>query len=261
LEGQAAPAKKISGFVIEGSSAGGHNAPPRGQVQLNARGEPIYGPKDVPDLDRFRQLGYPFWLAGSYGAPGKLEEAMQLGATGIQVGTPFAYCEESGMDPELRLQVLRLVKEGKVDVYTDPLASPTGFPFKVVAVEGSVSSDAVNQARRRVCDIGLLRQAYQRPDGTVGYRCASEPVDDYVRKGGELEDTEGRKCVCNGLLSTIGLGQVNRDGTVEPPLITAGDSLAGLNVFLGPDSLVYTAADVVRILTAKAPNPLAVLQV
>jgi NAD(P)H-dependent flavin oxidoreductase YrpB (nitropropane dioxygenase family) len=252
---------KISGFVIEGSSAGGHNAPPRGQVQLNARGEPIYGPKDVPDLDRFRQLGYPFWLAGSYGAPGKLEEAMQLGATGIQVGTPFAYCEESGMDPELRLQVLRLVKEGKVDVYTDPLASPTGFPFKVVAVEGSVSSDAVNQARRRVCDIGLLRQAYQRPDGTVGYRCASEPVDDYVRKGGELEDTEGRKCVCNGLLSTIGLGQVNRDGTVEPPLITAGDSLAGLNVFLGPDSLVYTAADVVRILTAKAPNPLAVLQV
>ncbi len=239
---------KITGFIVEGSSAGGHNAPPRGQMQLNERGEPVYGPRDLPDLERFRQLGYPFWLAGSYWRPGKLEEALGMGATGIQVGTPFAFCEESGIEPDLKRQVLRQVLDGKIDVVTDPLASPTGFPFKIVSLVGSASSPHVDQMRERVCDIGLLRQAYVRPDGTVGYRCASEVVNDYVRKGGKVEDTEGRKCICNGLLSTIGLGQTSRSGAVEPPLVTAGDSLADLKAFLKPGCLSYTASDVIQIL-------------
>jgi len=239
---------KITGFIVEGSTAGGHNAPPRGQMQLNERGEPIYGPRDLPDMERFRQLGYPFWLAGSYWGPGKFEEALAMGATGIQVGTPFAFCEESGVDPELKQEVLRQVCDGKIDVVTDPLASPTGFPFKIVSLEGTVSSDEVVEKRARVCDVGLLRQAYLKPDGTVGYRCASEAINDYVRKGGKVEDTEGRKCICNGLLSTVGLGQTDRSGNVEPPLVTAGDSLAYLKNFLTPGSLSYTAEDVIRIL-------------
>lgn len=244
---------KITGFVVEGSSAGGHNAPPRGQVQLNERGEPIYGSRDLPDFERFRELGYPFWLAGSYWGPGMLDEALKVGATGIQVGTPFAFCEESGVAPELKEEVLRLVRDGEVDVFTDPLASPTGFPFKIVKVEGSASSPDVDQMRERVCDIGLLRQAYMKPDGSVGYRCASEAINDYVRKGGKVEDTEGRKCICNGLLSTIGLGQTLSTGGVEPPLVTAGDSLAYLKYFLKPDSLSYTAADVIQILLQPCP--------
>ncbi|HEX9045707.1 MAG TPA: nitronate monooxygenase, partial [Verrucomicrobiae bacterium] len=38
----------VNGFVVEGETAGGHNAPPRGALQLNEQGEPIYGPRDVP---------------------------------------------------------------------------------------------------------------------------------------------------------------------------------------------------------------------
>lgn len=241
---------RITGFVIEGSTAGGHNAPPRGPMKLNDRGEPIYGPRDEPDLERFRELGYPFWLAGSYGGPGALERAQQQGATGIQVGTPFAYCDESAVDPVIKRQVLEHVRIGKIEVHTDPLASPTGFPFKVVAAEDTISLPEIYEARCRICDIGLLRQAYLRPDGTIGYRCASEPVDDYVRKGGTLEDTEGRVCICNGLFSTVGLGQVDSEGRIEPALITAGDSLSDLALFLQPDSLSYNAAHVVEILTS-----------
>jgi len=251
---------KITGFIVEGSTAGGHNAPPRGQMQLNERGEPIYGPRDLPDMERFRQLGYPFWLAGSYWGSGKFEEALAMGATGIQVGTPFAFCEESGVDPELKQEVLRQVCDGKIDVVTDPLASPTGFPFKIVSLEGTVSSDEVVEKRARVCDVGLLRQAYLKPDGTVGYRCASEAINDYVRKGGKVEDTEGRKCICNGLLSTVGLGQTDRSGNVEPPLVTAGDSLAYLKNFLTPGSLSYTAEDVIRILIPGVPEAVDALQ-
>src|ERR1019366_475070 len=84
----------VDGFVIEGPTAGGHNAPPRGPLHVNEKGEPVYGPKDKVDTAAFRKLGLPFWLAGSYADPNKLKEALAEGATGIQVGTVFAYCEE-----------------------------------------------------------------------------------------------------------------------------------------------------------------------
>ena len=34
---------KVDGFVVEGATAGGHNAPPRGALKLDANGEPVYG--------------------------------------------------------------------------------------------------------------------------------------------------------------------------------------------------------------------------
>jgi nitronate monooxygenase len=62
---------------------------------LNSRGEPVYGDRDRVDLDRMRALGLPFWLAGGYGSPEKLEEALSLGAAGVQVGTAFLLCPEA----------------------------------------------------------------------------------------------------------------------------------------------------------------------
>jgi nitronate monooxygenase len=72
----------VDGFVVEGPTAGGHNAPPRGNLQLNARGEPIYGLRDSPDLRVIADLGRPFWLAGSYGDPQRVVEALEAGAAG-----------------------------------------------------------------------------------------------------------------------------------------------------------------------------------
>jgi nitronate monooxygenase len=43
---------RVDGFIIEGPTAGGHNAPPRGPAERNARGEPVYGTKDEVDLDK-----------------------------------------------------------------------------------------------------------------------------------------------------------------------------------------------------------------
>lgn len=236
----------VNGFVVEGETAGGHNAPPRGPLQLNENGEPIYGPRDVPDLEKIRELGLPFWLAGSYGQPGKLAEAIRLGATGIQVGTAFAFCEESGISAELKQQAIQLSCEGKARVFTDPLASPTGFPFKVVQLPGTQSDRHANEKRTRVCDLGYLRHAYRAPDGRVGYRCPAEPAEDYVRKGGRLEDTKGRLCACNGLVATGGLAQLRSDGRVELPLVTAGNDVARIAEFLSPGRDSYSAAEVVH---------------
>ncbi len=235
----------VDGFVVEGSSAGGHNAPPRGQMQLNEKGEPVYGVRDLPEIEKIRDLGLPFWLAGAYGSPERLAEARQLGAQGVQLGTPFAYCSESGMTDELKTRVVRESIGARVDVFTDPKASPTGFPFKVVQVAGSVSEQEVRQARRPVCDLGVLRRAYRRDDGTVGFRCPSEPRDAFLRKGGEAVESEGRTCICNGLLATIGLGQMHDTGT-EPPLLTAGEGVNELRRFIRDGETSYSAADVLQ---------------
>ena len=91
----------IEGFIIEGSTAGGHNAAPRGKMTFNDRQEPVYGPRDQANLSAFRKFGLPFWLAGNYGSAEGLKYAIDEGATGIQAGTAFALCKESGLLPEV----------------------------------------------------------------------------------------------------------------------------------------------------------------
>lgn len=243
---------RVDGFVVEGPTAGGHNAPPRGPLQLSASGEPIYGPRDLPDLQKIRALGLPFWLAGAYAQPEKLAEAIRLGASGIQVGTAFAFCEESGIHPELKHRALQKSKQGQARVFTDPLASPTGFPFKVLDLEGTLSDQNLYAARTRICDLGYLRQPYRKEDGGLGYRCSSEPLDDFVRKGGNGSDSLGRKCVCNGLVATIGLGQVQFARDEERALVTAGNDVAQIARFLKPGRESYTAAEVIQYLMQNA---------
>lgn len=234
---------RIDGFIIEGPTAGGHNAPPRGATAYNDAGEPIYGERDVVDLQQVRELRLPFWLAGGTGTPDQLAHALSEGAAGIQVGTLFAYCDESGFDRTLKANTLQAVQRGDVHVFTDPRASPTGFPFKLVEVGHS----SHNSVRERLCDLGYLRTAYRRDDARIGYRCPAEPVADFVRKGGKAEDTVGRQCICNGLVAAIGLPQRRRDGSTERPLVTSGNALLAMGKFL-QSRTSYSARDVVNFL-------------
>ena len=238
---------QVNGFIVEGETAGGHNAPPRGPLQIDAQGEPIYGARDVADLQKIRERGLPFWLAGSQARPEKLVEALRLGAAGIQVGTAFAFCAESGVTDGLKREVIRASRSGSVRVFTDPVASPTGFPFKIAQVAGTLSDDALYAARERICDLGYLRQPYRKDDGSIGYRCAAEPAGSYALKGGSVADLAGRKCLCNGLAATVGLGQ-SRNGAPELALVTAGNEVSDLARLLQPGRENYSAEDVVRYL-------------
>ena len=236
---------RVDGFVVEGPTAGGHNAPPRGKLQLNEAGEPIYGERDKVDLEKMRELGLPFWLAGGYGTAEKLREALLAGATGVQVGTAFAFCAESGLRDDYKQALLKKAISGETKIFTDPLASPTGYPFKVAELEGTVSEREDYLARPRICDLGYLREAYRTAAGTIDYRCAGEPVTLYVSKGGKVENTVGRKCLCNALLANIGHPQVRGGKYVERGLVTSGDDLSEIPSFLPPNRPVYNAADVI----------------
>ncbi len=239
---------KVDGFIVEGASAGGHNAPPRGPLQLQENGEPSYGPKDKVDLSRIKDLGLPFWVAGSCADPATLRKMKVEGAQGIQAGTLFAFCEESGLAEDIKRAVRRKAARGEALVFTDPFASPTRFPFKVVRLEGTVSEPDTYEERPRMCDLGYLQEIYCRGDGTLGNRCAAEPVADYLKKGGDREETEGRKCLCNALLANIGLPQVRRSGYSEKPLVTSGDGVNEIARFLENGKTSYTAREVVRYL-------------
>lgn len=93
----------------------------------------MYGPRDDVDLEKLAALGLPFWLAGGYDTPAGLAAARAAGAAGIQVGTAFALCRESGIEPGIKQKLLRQARDGTLDVRNDPRASPAGFPFKVAS--------------------------------------------------------------------------------------------------------------------------------
>lgn len=245
---------KVDGFVIESPTAGGHNAPPRGKTALDASGQPVYGERDRVNLAELRQLGVPFWLAGGYGSAEKLREALDQGAQGVQVGTAFAFSEESGLRHDLKKMLVAQAARGTANVFTDPLASPTGFPFKVAQLAGTYSDPGVAAARTRICDMGYLREAYWTHDGQIAYRCAAEPEASYVAKGGKIEDCAGRKCLCNALLANIGHPQTRRDGVAEPPLVTVGDDVNNVAAFLRNGAESYSAAAVVLSLMRGAAS-------
>lgn len=242
------PRTRPFGLVVEGPTAGGHNAPPRGPRRTDELDQPVYDDRDEVDLQRVAALDVPFWLAGSYGTPTGLRDALGAGATGVQVGTAFAYSAESGMDAPYKRQVLEALAEGTLEVRTDWRASPTGFPFKVVQLPGTISDPEVAERRKLVCDLSYLRTPYKTDKGEVDYRCPAEPVAVYTgRKGGRKENTEGRRCLCNGLLATAGLPQRRPKGTVEPPIVTSGDDFTTVSFLMSrlpADQEFYSAKDV-----------------
>src|SRR3989338_2724139 len=129
----------IQGFIIELPTAGGHNAPPREKGVFDNTGQPVYGKKDEVNFQKINDLGIPFWMAGSFASPEGLTKAQKLGAFGIQAGSIFALSEDSGMNPYYRAMMRRRGYRSELSVRTDPTASPTGFPFKVPQILGTIS--------------------------------------------------------------------------------------------------------------------------
>jgi len=243
------PEGSIYGFVVEEPTAGGHNAPPRSK---NEDGLKVYGPKDEVDYPKIASCGLPFWIGGSKASPEKLKWALSVGAAGIQAGSIFALCEESGMNPRIRAEIRRLGFGNELIVKTDMRISPTGFPFKVVKLDGTLSEPEVYKARNRICNQGALATLYERPDGTIGYRCPAEPREKFVSiKGGDTSETEGRGCLCNALIKACVYGDER-----EPPVITLGDDVSFLPALMAHAGSSYSAEDAINyLLGTLKPKP------
>ena len=239
------PDGSVYGFVVEEPTAGGHNAPPRTPViGDDGRRILVYGSKDEVDYDAITKIGLPFWIGGG---SKRLSWAKQKGAKGIQAGSIFALCNQSGMEPGLRQQARRLGFQGELQIRTDMRISPTGFPFKVACIPGTLADKNVMEERPLVCNQGALVTPFEKPDGSIGYRCPSEATAPFLVKGGRLEETEGRGCVCNGLLSTCGM---NSDPN-EPAVVTLGDNCDFLRLLMKDENDFYNVADAIKYLLSQ----------
>jgi nitronate monooxygenase len=181
--------------------------------------------------------------------------ARATGATGVQTGSVFALAEESGMRPDYRSAILKELRNGTDDaaLVRTTMFSPTGFSFKVVQLKDTLADQQVYESRRRVCDIGLLQQVgLSKPgeDGvrTLFQRCAAAPVEGYIHKRGLERNTEDRRCLCNGLLACVGLGQVKHlqgEWKEEPAIVTLGNHLDGIRRLSRQGQTHYWVKDVV----------------
>lgn len=232
----------VDGFIVEGPVAGGHNAGPRGWSPTSNE-EPTYSARDEVNLDRIIKLGLPFWLAGGMDHPEAIIEAQEKGAVGIQVGTAFAFCSDSGMEPSVRKRAIAAALAENLNTKTEGRGSPTGFPFKTLDLEGTEGARDANLRERQTCMHGYLRSAFKKEDGSLGWRCAAEPMKDYVRKGGESVESPDRRCLCNGLLATAGHAQSMKGGGIELPLVTSG-TIRFVERFMGEKD-DYDANDVI----------------
>ena len=239
---------KPDGYVIEGHVAGGHNAPPRNRKSIDDEGNPVYTEQDEPDLVKVLNSGSPFWMAGGYATADKVKEAIAKGAQGVQVGSLFALADESGFTAELKKEVIDALTSDQLTVKTDGSASPTGFPFKVAVLPQSLSDDSAYEKRNRICDLGYLRTPFERENGGVGYRCPSEPLKTYEFKKGNVAEAQHSQCLCNALMSNIGLGQLRPDGRRELPLITLGSDLSGPTTLANMHPNGWKAKDVIDFL-------------
>jgi nitronate monooxygenase len=243
------------GFIIEHHTAGGHNAPPQGPLVKDSEGQPQYSAEDEPDLAAIRDAGLPFWMAGGYSNHAQYKQALAFGATGVQIGSNFALSQDSGLKPAYKSAILDEIKKGTADadLVKTTMFSPTGFPFKVAQLAGTLADESVYEDRMRVCDIGLLQQrGLSKPaeDGSrrLFMRCSAAPVNGFVSKRGLEFNTEERRCLCNGLLSTVGLGQIvkkNGGTEEEPAIVTLGNNLDGIRRLSRNGQAQYWAKDVI----------------
>ena len=246
---------RVDGFIDRGTDGRRpQRAAARRAATYNEIGEPIYGERDVVDLAKMAELGLPFWLAGGAGSPEGLRAALARPAPpASRSGRSSRTATSRASRSTYKRSVLEHALTGDVTVYTDPSASPTGYP-----VQGGGLARERGRPRRgakRVCDLGYLRVAYKTAEGKVGLSLRrSEPVDQYVKKGGAEPRPTGRRCLCNALMSNIGLAQVREGGIEEPPLLTSGDDLLAIGAFLRGRTH-YSAADVLDyLLGTKRPD-------
>lgn len=214
------------GYIMENHFAGGHNAPPMGG-EAPAPGKPyVYSERDELNTAAMKKLGVRYWVAGDQASPQKLREALEHGARGVQLGSVLALADESNVLPQYRQAIVgAIVRHKPHDVFASPTTSPSGFPFNVVKLPGTVAFTEVTESRRKICDIGKLVEITE-VNGQFATRCPAGPESAWEKAGGKPFRLRDQNCLCNSLFATIGLGQLRRgEGSKiwsEPAEITLG---------------------------------------
>ena len=251
------PASKPEFWAIAGTVAGAQHYVDNGAAAIVYERR-IAGGHNMPDsipedpYEDFLQLGVPVIMAG--GAASEYGNVAQLDGAGVQIGSLFAASQESGLSSLERGKVVMSALLGRLQVRSDKGVSPTGYPFEVAEVEGTLSDPEVYKGRERVCDISVLRTPYATPDDELDWRC---PADDIGKMSNRFRGPFARKkigeaaCLCNGLFASAGMPQRDLStGVKEPSIVTlgerAGEDIRGLVAAFGRPITAQKVIDYVR---------------
>ena len=98
----------------------------------------------------------------------------------------------------------------------------------------------------------LQQRGFHKPDAqgerVLFQRCPAGPIEHFVKNRGVERNTDERRCLCNGLLACVGLGQVKEiQGEVveEPAIVTLGNHLGGVRRLSRQGQAHYFVQDVV----------------
>jgi nitronate monooxygenase len=193
--------------VLEGPLAGGHLGFKADQIDIESNKLENLFP---PVMDAAKKYGgIPVIVAGGIYTHADIVRFLEMGASGVQMGTRFLATEESSASPEYKQAVIA-VKEEDIIIALDP-GSPCGLPFRVIR-QSPMYQSAIQKLREPKCNKGyvLLKDA----EGKFS-RCPAK------------ESNEHHFCICNGLLSSAGY---NLD--VEESLFTVGTNAYRVNEIL-----------------------------
>ena len=134
----------VDGFVVEGPTAGGHNAPPRGPLTL-ADGSPSTARATRSTSRGSASSGCPFWLAGSCATPERLRRARARRRRGHPGGDGLRLLRGVGH----RSRAARSRPRRGSQRWSRRLHGPAGFAHRVPLQGGEARRDALRCGRLR----------------------------------------------------------------------------------------------------------------
>lgn len=182
-------------IVVEGPMAGGHLG-----FRLEDIGKPEFQLENIlPEILAIaHQHGdIPVIAAGGIYTHEDIWKFLNLGASGVQLGTRFLATEESGATDEFKQQVV-LADERDIAVVN---SSPCGFPFRILT-----TSPMYQQKRVPKCRMGYVLEKDENGRYT---KCRAHPNN---------QENDKYLCICDGLRAAAGFAPN------EPPLYTVGSN-------------------------------------
>lgn len=209
--------------VLEGPLAGGHLGFKIDQIDLESnRLENLFPP--VKDM-AMKYGDIPVIVAGGIYTHSDIRMFLEMGASGVQMGTRFLVTEESSASAVYKKAVVEAHDEDIIVAHKP--GSPCGLPFRIIK-QSPMYVSSVKSLRQPKCDKGyvLLKDA----EGKFT-RCPAK------------ESNENCFCICNGLLSSAGY---NPDK--EESLFTVGTNASRVEKIVQVKSLMDELAG--KVLTA-----------
>lgn len=199
--------------VLEGPLAGGHLGFKINQIDTEENKlENLFPP--VKDM-AMKYGDIPVIVAGGIYTYEDILKFLNMGASGVQMGTRFLATEESSATEDYKQAVVK-AKDEDIIVAHDP-GSPCGLPFRVIK-QSPMYMSALKRLRPPKCDKGYVLLKDKEGKFTI---CPAK------------ESNEHHFCICNGLLSSAGY---NTDK--EEPLYTVGTTASRIDKIISVETLM-----------------------